>query len=91
MYYEVPHYPKHPQDKMKYDSDIETMIILISITQYNNKIRINLIELGEYEPTIAHKTYKIEELETLSNARVIVEKLIKDSLTKYFKDYEFIF
>lgn len=34
---------------------------------------------------------EIKELETLSNAKRTVDKLIKDSLTKYFKDYEFIF
>lgn len=89
-YYQVPHYPDHPQDKIKYD-EIKTMKLMISLTHYDETIRINLIELGEYEPTIAHKTYKIKELETLNNARTTIEKLIRDSLTKYFKDYEFIF
>lgn len=90
-YYQVPHYGDHPQDKIKYDDEIKTMKLLISITYYDEKIRINLIELGQYEPTVAHKTYKIKELGTLSNAKRTVDKLIKDSLTKYFKDYEFIF
>ena len=90
-YYQVPHYGDHPQDKIKYDDEIKTMKLMISLTYYDEKIRVNLIELGEYEPTLAHKTYKIKELETLNNARTKVEKLIRDSLTKYFKDYEFIF
>lgn len=90
-YYQIPIYPEHPQDKIRYDDEIKTMKILISLTQYDEKIRINIIELGKYEPTIAHKTYKIEKLETLSKARTIIEKLTKDSLTKYFKDYEFLF
>lgn len=90
-YYQIPIYPSHPQDKIKYDDEIKSMKILLSITQYDQKIRINLIELGEYEPTIAHKTYKIDDLKTLVYARTAIVKLINDSLTKYFKDYEFLF
>ena len=91
VYYQIPIYPKHPQDKITYEDKIETMKILLSLTHYDNKIRVNIIELGEYEPTIAHKTYKIDELSDLVKARTVILNLIQTKLTSYFKDYEFLF
>ena len=79
------------QNVSNYDSDVEEMNIDVNITTYNNKIRINLISLGEYEKTIGYDLYKPEVLENLAEAYSAIMNRIKYRITKEFADYEFLF
>lgn len=79
------------QDVGSLDSTVEELNIDINITTYNNKIRINLISLDEYEKTIGYDLYKPEVLENLADAYITIMNRIKYRISKEFSNYQFLF
>lgn len=73
------------------DNDFHEMNINMNITTYQNKIRINIIEISPRETTIGYDLYIPEKLENLSEAYNLIWNRFIKRMNKYYKDYDFIF
>lgn len=71
--------------------DTLEMHLNINITTYQNKLRINLIEISPEERTVGHDVYKPEVLMDLNSAYIKIMDRIKKHLNKRFEGYDFIF
>lgn len=72
-------------------TDVHEMTVNISITTYQNKVRINVIEVTEGEKTIGFDLYDPTDLIDLkASAQKIYSRVCK-RIAKEFKDYEFLF
>jgi hypothetical protein len=81
MYYQIPNV-KESFDEMKF---------IISVTSYQNKLRINLTEDDEYEKTIGQLILFPEELTDLPIVRKRVLQMIKKAISKEFREFDFIY
>lgn len=71
--------------------DVNELHIDISITTYQNKIRVNLIEVSPYERTIGFDVFKPEDLQEMQEAYNLIYNKIVKRITKEFEGFEFIF
>lgn len=72
-------------------TEVHEMTVNISITTYQNKVRINIIEMTEGEKTIGYDLYTPESLEDLRESARKIYKRICARISKEFSDYEFLF
>jgi hypothetical protein len=71
--------------------EVQEMTLNLNITTYQNKVRINIIEVTPEEKTIGFDVYTPEELENLQqSAEKIYQRVVK-RIEKEFQDYEFLF
>lgn len=72
-------------------AEVHEMTVNISITTYQNKVRINVIEMTKGEKTIGFDLYPPESLVNLQeSAKKVFQKVCK-RIEKEFKDYDFLF
>lgn len=90
VYFQAPIIPDDPSKPITY-GDVNEMTLDINITTYQNKIRVNVIELTPQERTIGHKVYAPEEMQDMKVARYTVLQQIIKQLYKAYNRYEFIF
>lgn len=73
------------------DYPVQEMRININVTTYQNKVRINIIELTPKERTIGFDLYTPEKVQDLQKAYpVIIEKIYK-RIYKAYEDYYFLY
>lgn len=72
-------------------ADINEMVINISITTYQNKIRVNTIEVTPEEKTIGFDLFPPEKLEDLNTALKLIYTKVCRRIEREFEDFEFIF
>lgn len=71
--------------------DVHEMTLNLSITTYQNKIRVNILEVTPNEKTLACQVYKPEQLEDFALAtKVIFDKIIK-RVEKVYEDFEILY
>ena len=71
-------------------NDVQEMILDINITTYQNKIRVNIIEVTPKERTIGFDLYTSEEMMNLQEAsKKIYQKILK-RVSKAYEDYDFL-
>ena len=76
----------HPEDEEMYE-----MHINLSITTYQNKIRVNVLEVSPDERTLGCYTFSPAVVENLENAKkLILDKVVK-RVSKVYEDYDFVF
>lgn len=89
LLYEIPKLQRrvgHPEDKK-----LNEMHIDLNITTYQNKIRVNVIEVTEDERTLGSYTFSPEVMQNLNEAQnLILDKVIK-RVSKVYEDYDFVF
>lgn len=72
-------------------NDVHEMTINLNITTYQNKLRVNIIELTPNQKTIGYDLYLPEQMINLEEARkLILDKVVK-RVSRAYKDYEFLF
>lgn len=72
-------------------NDVQEMTLDLNITTYQNKLRVNIIELTPNERTLGYDLYLPEKLEDLEEAKkMILQKVIK-RISKAYQDYNFLF
>lgn len=84
LLYEVPFEEKRPDN-------LYEMIIDINITTYQNKLRINVIEVTPEERTLGSDLYKPELLKNLNEAFVMIYDNICKRISRAYEDYDFVF
>lgn len=72
-------------------NDVQEMTININITTYQNKIRINTIEMTPMERTLGFDLMKPEEMIDLKTAMEIIEWKVGNRIRKAYKDYIILF
>lgn len=71
-------------------NDVQEMILDINITTYQNKIRVNIIEVTPKERTIGFDLYTSEEMMNLQEAsKKIYQKILK-RVSKAYEEYDFL-
>lgn len=72
-------------------NDVQEMTININITTYQNKLRINTIEMTPQERTLGFDIMKPEELADLKQAMEIIIWKVGNRIRKAYKDYTILF
>lgn len=72
-------------------NDVQDMTIDINITTYQNKLRINTIELTPQERTLGFDLMRPDELEDLNQAMNIILNKVGNRIRKAYKDYFILF
>ena len=67
------------------------MNINISITTYQNKIRVDTIEVTPEEKTLGFDLFPPEKLQDLNTALELIYRKVCRRIEKEFEDFEFIF
>lgn len=90
VYFTVYYQEKHPTLGITING-VQELHIDINITTYQNKVRINIIEITPEERTLGYMLYTSEKLNDLPSAmKLIFDKIVK-SVEKAYSDFEFIF
>lgn len=72
-------------------NDVQEMTININITTYQNKLRINTIEMTPQERTLGFDLMKPEELVDLQTAMAIIQRKVGNRIRKAYKEYIVLF
>lgn len=91
LLYEVPYLERIPGKQKEGYNDLHEMIIDLNITTYQNRLRVNILEVTPDERTIGSDVYKPELLENLNQAFVIIYDKLCKRIAKAYEDYDFIF
>lgn len=88
--YEYPIFSKDPNERLTY-SDTFEMKLNLNITTYQNKIRINLIEVSPDEQTLGYFLYPTDSFIDMKKAFDQILRDIDRRLNKVFENYTFIY
>lgn len=87
--YEVPRLQRrfgHPEDR-----NLNEMHINLNITTYQNKIRVNVIEVSPEEKTLGCYVFNPEVMEDLYEAKKLIYNKVVKRVSKVYEDYDFVF
>lgn len=73
------------------DYPVQEMRININVTTYQNKVRINIIELTPKERTIGFDVYTPEKVQDLQKAYPVIMEKIYKRIYKAYEDYYFLY
>lgn len=90
VYFTLYYQEKHPTLGITING-IKEMNININITTYQNKVRVNVIEMTSAERTLGYNLYPPEKLDDLPAAMKLIWRNIVKKVEKAYSDYEFIF
>ena len=90
VYYQLPYWDRIPGKGPEYN-ELHEIKLDINITTYQNRIRVNIIEITEYEKTLGHYVFTPDQLVDMEKAKKAVLKTIVTVLSKVYEDYDFIF
>lgn len=82
-----------PSDELQkgQEQDVHEMTINLNITTYQNKVRVNSIEVSPNERTLGCDVYKAERLEDFEQAKELILNKICKHIHKWYSDYEILF
>jgi hypothetical protein len=72
-------------------AEVNELNININITTYQNKIRVNLIEMSPEERTISHDVFPPEKLQDMRKAYELIWGRLMDRLEDEFAFFDFVF
>lgn len=73
------------------DYPVQEMRININVTTYQNKVRINIIEITPKERTIGFDLYTPEKVQDLQKAYPVIMEKIHKRIYKAYQDYYFLY
>lgn len=73
------------------DYPVQEMKININVTTYQNKVRINIIELTPKERTIGFDLYTPEKVQDLQKVYPVIMEKIYKRIYKTYEDYYFLY
>lgn len=88
--YQIPYLQRIPGKGKEYN-DVHEMTLNLNITTYQNKVRINIIEMDPNERTIGYDLYKPEVLDDLREAERLIYQKVCKRLSKTYQEYDFLF
>ena len=90
LLYQIPYWDRIP-GKGKAYNDVHEMTLNLNITTYQNKIRVNVIELTPEERTLGYDLYSPEIAQDLENAKTIIFNKVVKRISKAYEDYDILF
>lgn len=72
-------------------NDVQEMTINISITTYQNKIRVNTIEVTPQARTLGFDLFKIEDMQDMELAMSIIKWKVSKRIQKAYSNYIILF
>lgn len=90
LLYQIPYLQRIPGKGKEYN-DVHEMYINLNITTYQNKLRVNVIEITPEERTLGCDVYKPELLEDLEEAKRLIYQKVCKRLSKAYEEYDFLF
>lgn len=91
VYFEIAYQLLPEYRKVKEDEEVHVMSININVTTYQNKIRVNVIEVSPEERTLGFDTFKLEIFENMNEGMELVLDKVRNRMKRSFKEYEFYF
>ena len=88
--YQLPRLQRIPGKGPEYNS-MKEMTLNLNITTYQDKIRVNVIEISPNEKTLGHKVYTSEKLMKLEEALHLILQDVVKFLNKEYSEYDFLF
>ena len=73
------------------DDEVHEMHIDINVTTYQNKIRVNIIEVTPEERTLGYNCYEPHVFDDLEAGKDRIYKTIVRKVSKAYEDYDFLF
>ena len=73
------------------DYPVQEMRVNLNVTTYQNKVRINIIELTPKERTIGFDLYTPEKVQDLQKAYPVIMEKINKRIYKAYEDYYFLY
>ena len=90
LLYQIPRLQQIPGKGKEYN-DVKEMTLDLNVTTYQNKLRVNIIEMTPEERTIGHDTYSPEKLIDLEKASELIYNKVVKRVSKAYEEYDFIF
>lgn len=90
LLYQLPLDMQEP-DKGEEYNDVHEITVDINITTYQNKVRVNVIEMTPKQRTLGYDLYDPELLQDLEFARSKILKKIVKRVSKAYSEYEVLF
>ena len=88
MFYQLRPYDQIPGNDE--ENDIHEMVFDLNVTTYQNKIRINLLEVTPNNRTIGFDLYDVDMLENLPKAKEIIFNKVLKRIGRAYKDFDFL-
>lgn len=89
LLYQIPRLQQIPGKGKEYN-DVHEMTLDLNITTYQNKLRVNVIELTPQERTLSFDTYSPEVLEDLDSASKLIFKNVIKKVSKAYAKYNIL-
>lgn len=90
LLYQLPRLQRIPGKGKEYN-DVHEMTVNINITTYQNKIRVNTIEVTPQARTLGFDVFKPEELTNLAEAKELILDKIRHRIHKAYIEYDILF
>lgn len=88
--YQLPRLQQIPGKGEKYNG-MHEMVLNLSITTYQNKIRVNIIEVSPNAKTIGFDVYDPEIVANLEQAKALILHKVRRRIQREYKEYNFLF
>lgn len=90
LLYQIPYWQRIPGKGTEYN-DVHEMTIDINLTTYQNKIRVNILEMTPDERTLGSFVLKPEQLYDLENTKQIIFDKVTGKVKVMYSEYDFLF
>lgn len=88
--YQIPRLQRIPGKGPEYNG-MKEMTLNLNITTYQNKLRVNMLEVSPNEKTLGHKVYSPEKLMNLEQSQDMILQDMIHFLHKEYDEYDFLF
>lgn len=89
--YELPVYVGKNQVRKYSEEGMQEIDVILDITTYQNKIRVNTILKNPDEVTVGFDLFKPNQFEDLHGGCEKIEQKVRKRIDKYFEDYETLY
>lgn len=90
LLYQIPYWDRIPGKGSEYN-DVHEMTININLTTYQNKIRVDVIEMTPEQRTLGYDLFAPEKLKNLEEAMHFIYNKVKKRISKAYSEYDFLF
>jgi len=91
VYYQLPRLQQIPGKEAEGYNDMHEIIINISLTTYQNKIRVNIHEVTPEEWTFGYILVEPEKLQNVENSMKLIYEKVIQKIKKHYDGYLFLF
>lgn len=90
LLYQLPWGMRKPGLGKEYN-DVHEMTLDLSITTYQNKIRVNIIECDNNNRVLGYDVFPLELFNNLENAKSRIFNRVCERITNAYSEYDFLF